>query len=105
MGTLGDQITVKAVYSRSEKSSKVLAASAESTLGSDAIDPSAYHDTGLQISADVLLARPDIDAAIVILLITKQPEVVLKALTAGKHVSSEKPIAEGVLTGIGPIRK
>ena len=105
MATLGDQITVKAVYSRSEKSSKDLASFAEATLGPNAAGLSIYHDADPQNSIDALLARPDIDAVIVILPITKQPEVILKALAAGKHVLSEKPIAKDVATGIDLVRK
>lgn len=103
--TLGDQITVKAIYSRSEKSSKDLAAFVKSTLGPTAADPSVYHDADPRSSIDVLLARSDIDAVIVVLPITKQPEVVLKALAAGKHVLSEKPVAKDVATGIELVRK
>lgn len=105
MATLGDQVVVKAVYSRSEKSSKDLAAFAKSILGSNAADPSVYHDADPQESIDALLARADIDAVIVILPITKQPEVVLKALAAGKHVLSEKPITKDVAMGIDLVRR
>ena len=105
MATLGDQIVVKATYSRSERSSRDLAAFAESTLGPNAINPSIYHDADPQNSIDALLARSDIDAVIVILPITKQPEIILKALAAGKHVLSEKPVAKDVATGIDLVRK
>lgn len=106
LATLGDQITVKAIYSRSEKSSRDLAVFVKSTLGPTTPDPSVYHDSSdPQNSLDALLARSDIDAVIVILPITKQPEVVLKALAAGKHVLSEKPIAKDVATGIDLVRK
>lgn len=45
-----------------------------------------YHgDDGL----DELLKREDIDAVIVALPIPKQPEIIEKALKAGKHVLSE----------------
>lgn len=46
-----------------------------------------YHD---------LLLRDDIDAVIVALPITKQPEYIEAALAAGKHVLSEKPIAADI---------
>ncbi|KAF9652272.1 NAD(P)-binding protein [Thelephora ganbajun] len=105
LATLGDQIIVKAIYSRSEKSSRDLAAFVKTTLGSTVVDPSIYHDADPQNSIDALLARSDIDAVIVVLLITKQPEVILKALAAGKHVLSEKPIAKDVATGIDLVRK
>lgn len=105
LATLGDQIIIKAVYSRSESSSRDLAAFVGSTLGPNATSPSIYHDADPKNSIDALLARSDIDAVIVILPITKQPEVVLKALAAGKHVLSEKPIAKDVATGIDLVRK
>ena len=77
----------------------------KSTLGPIAADPSVYHDADPRSSIDVLLARSDIDAAIVIIPITKRPKVVLKALAAGKHGLSEKPIAKDVATGIELVRK
>ena len=77
----------------------------KSALGPTTADPSVYHDADSQHSLDALLARSDIDAVIVTLPITKQPEVVLKALAAGKHVLSEKPIAKDVATGIDLVRK
>ncbi len=43
---------------------------------------------------DALLARDDIDAVDIVLPIDAQPEIVLRALDAGKHLLSEKPIAE-----------
>lgn len=46
-----------------------------------------YHD---------LLLRSDIDAIIVALPIKNQPEYIEAALKAGKHVLSEKPIAENL---------
>ena len=44
-------------------------------------------------SLDDLLARDDISAVAVCLPILTQPAVIKKALDAGKHVLSEKPIA------------
>jgi predicted dehydrogenase len=46
-----------------------------------------YHD---------LLLRSDIDAIIVALPIKNQPEYIEAALKAGKHVLSEKPVAENL---------
>lgn len=37
---------------------------------------------------------------IVVLPISKQPEIVLRSLAAGKHVLSEKPVAKDVKSGI-----
>ena len=45
-----------------------------------------------------LLRREDIDAIIICLPILLQPELIKKALSAGKHVLSEKPIAKDVAT-------
>ena len=49
-------------------------------------------------SLDDLLARRDIEAVIVVLPINNQPEIIKKALAAGKHVLSEKPVARDVAT-------
>ena len=49
-------------------------------------------------SLDDLLARQDIDAVIIALPICVQPIVIKKAIDAGKHVLSEKPIAKDVET-------
>ena len=49
-------------------------------------------------SLEGLLEREDVAAVIVCLPILAQPEVIYKALTAGKHVFSEKPIAKDVTT-------
>ncbi|KAI5829354.1 NAD(P)-binding protein [Schizophyllum commune Tattone D] len=96
---------LKAVYSRSEKSAKDTASTAVSTLGlSDS--PAIYHDGGNQEnSLDALLARSDISAVIVILPILTQPDIILKALAAGKHVLSEKPIAPDVDAGVQLIKQ
>ncbi|KAK9893372.1 NAD(P)-binding protein [Cystobasidium minutum MCA 4210] len=51
-----------------------------------------YGDEGL----DTLLSREDIDAVIMALPITSQPDLITKCLKAGKHVLSEKPVADTV---------
>lgn len=61
-----------------------------------------YHDAGQNI--DALLARTDIQAVIVVLPINQQPSIILKALEAGKHVISEKPVAPTVKEGIKLIK-
>jgi predicted dehydrogenase len=47
-------------------------------------------------SAEELLASPDIDAVLLSLPIAAQPELVLRALAAGKPVLSEKPIGASI---------
>ena len=48
---------------------------------------------------DALLAREDIEAVDILLPIELMPEIVEKALLAGKHVLSEKPVAPTVERG------
>lgn len=86
-------MTLKAVYSRSEKSAR--------TITSDSATVDLYSDdSGAGKSLDDLLARSDIQAVIIALPIRNQPDYVRKALLAGKHVLSEKPIAENVQDAI-----
>ena len=89
---------LKAVYSRSEHSTRELATLAQETLGLPA-PPAIHYDSPSpppEATLDALLARDDIKAVIVVLPITTQPTIVLKALEAGKHVISEKPVAPDV---------
>lgn len=60
----------------------------------------AYYETpsSTDRNLDALLKRQDISAVIIALPITAQPAVIRKALIAGKHVLSEKPIAKDVAT-------
>lgn len=82
-------LTLKAVYSRSLKSAQ--------TLVTDANEIDLYSDdSGSGKSLDDLLSRDDIGAVIIALPIKNQPEYIRKALSAGKHVLSEKPVAENV---------
>ncbi|KAE8550243.1 hypothetical protein EYB25_006464 [Talaromyces marneffei] len=79
--------TLKAVYSRSQKSS--------TKLGEEAgVD--AYYDNPEtpDRSLSNLLERSDIDAVIIALPITVQPDIIRAAWKAGKHVLSEKPVAK-----------
>lgn len=94
---------MKAVYSRSEKSSQDLANSATAALQLTT-PPSVYHDGDASANLDALLARSDIAAVIVVLPITMQPAIVLQALAAGKHVLSEKPVAPDVARGLDLIK-
>ncbi|KIK76528.1 hypothetical protein PAXRUDRAFT_36911 [Paxillus rubicundulus Ve08.2h10] len=81
---------LKAVYSRSEKCARELADEAAAKLRTT---PQVYHDRDPSINLDVLLARSNISIVIVVLPITLQPSIVLKALKAGKHIISEKRVA------------
>jgi predicted dehydrogenase len=87
------ELSLKAVYSRSQQSAQALAESSGSNV-------EFYYDAPATQgkSLDDLLARSDVHAVIVVLPILSQPEVIRKALTAGKHVLSEKPIAKDVKT-------
>jgi len=62
--------------------------------------PSIYHDGDASANLDILLSRPDISAVIIALPITVQPTFILKALAAGKHALSEKPVAPDVKRGL-----
>ncbi len=84
--TLADRFEVAAVYSRTRANAEALAA---------AIGPAVEATTDL----DALLARDDIEAVDILLPIHVLPEAVERALAAGKHVLSEKPIAPTVARG------
>jgi predicted dehydrogenase len=84
-------VNLKAIYSRSKKSVDAVLIDSDASVD-------IYSDDSDK-SLDQLLARQDIDAVIVALPITIQPVVVKKALIAGKHVLSEKPIAGTVKSG------
>ncbi|KAF7356359.1 GFO-IDH-MocA domain-containing protein [Mycena venus] len=98
-----DAPPLHAVYSRSEKSSHEFADAAVELGLSPA--PAIYHDGDPSMDLDALLARSDITAVIVVLPITLQPSIVRKALAAGKHVLSEKPVAPDVAGGISLIKE
>ncbi|AEO55681.1 oxidoreductase-like protein [Thermothelomyces thermophilus ATCC 42464] len=90
-------LTLKAVYSRSQKSAEALAAASR--------DPSSvavYFDSPAVEgrSLDDLLRRDDVAAVSVVLPILQQPAVVEKAIRAGKHVLSEKPVASTVADAV-----
>lgn len=91
-----DVFELKAVYSRSRTAAKVIASEARS----DTVD--VYHDNpAIQGNTlDDLLQRDDISAVIICLPIIVQPGIIQKAIQAGKHVLSEKPIAKDLATGI-----
>lgn len=83
---LGDQIEVVAVYSRTQASA-------------DAVAALFAHPVDTYTDLDALLARDDIEAVDVTLPIPLIPGAVRQALTAGKHVVSEKPMAPSVAEG------
>ncbi|KAH8833719.1 hypothetical protein DL96DRAFT_1578136, partial [Flagelloscypha sp. PMI_526] len=96
---------LKAVYSRSESSALAISKVASTALKLEGSkQPTIYHDASQDQNLDALLARDDIDAVIVVLPITTQPEVILKALKANKHVLSEKPVAPTVEAGLQLIK-
>ena len=94
--------SLRAVYSRSHQSASDLAQAAQNALDL-ASPPEVFSDDGNSI--DALLSRTDIIAVIVVLPITLQPSFVLKALAAGKHVLSEKPVAPDVKSGLALIKE
>ncbi|KAL4968360.1 Gfo/Idh/MocA family protein [Aspergillus stella-maris] len=84
-------LELKAIYSRSLKSAKSLAEGLSNVdLYSD--------DSGAGKSYADILKREDVGAVILALPILAQPEYIKQALSAGKHVLSEKPIAKDLAT-------
>ncbi|KAK3303720.1 oxidoreductase-like protein [Chaetomium strumarium] len=86
-------LALKAVYSRSQQSAETLAA-----LSKDPVSVAIYYDSPAVAGRSLadLLARDDIAAVDVVLPILEQPGVVERAIRAGKHVLSEKPVAGDV---------
>ncbi|GAB7357950.1 hypothetical protein MBLNU230_g0117t1 [Neophaeotheca triangularis] len=87
-----DALSLKAIYSRSLKSAQSV-----SPDDDDQDDVALYSDDSDQNYAD-LLQRDDVHAVIIALPILVQPAFVKQALSAGKHVLAEKPIAKDVAT-------
>jgi len=95
-------VSLRAIYSHSFKSAHALAILAGETFDT----PAVYHDQGgKEGDLDALLARKDIDAVIIALPITVQPEIIKKCFEAGKHVLSEKPVAPDVKQGEALIKE
>ncbi|KAF4487965.1 Oxidoreductase [Fusarium agapanthi] len=88
-------LNLKAVYSRSQEAAISLAKQAR-----DRVD--IYFDSPpiSGRSLDDLLARSDIAAVSSCATILVQPQLIRKALRAGKHVLSEKPIAQDTETAM-----
>ncbi|KAF3387258.1 Uncharacterized protein F1880_000975 [Penicillium rolfsii] len=83
-----EHLELKAIYSRSLKSAK-------DTADASGKQVELYSEDSNQGYNDVL-KREDVDAVIIALPIASQASYIRAALTAGKHVLSEKPVAENV---------
>ncbi|CAD0097129.1 unnamed protein product [Aureobasidium vineae] len=89
----GDLFSLKAIYSRSLSSAQKLSKEVESS------SPDLYaEDAGSDKSYAKLLERSDVEAVVIALPILAQPDFIKKALSAGKHVLSEKPVAKDLAT-------
>lgn len=86
LNALGDAVRIAAVYSRTLESAQQLA----STIA---------YPVDVSDDIDAVLSRDDIDAVDLVLPIHIMPDVIRKALAAGKHVISEKPAAPDLATG------
>jgi predicted dehydrogenase len=82
---LGDRARIVSVWSRTMEHASELVQS--------------IPGASVALSVEEMLASPDIDAVDVVLPIDVQPAVVAEALAAGKHVVSEKPVAEDTAKG------
>lgn len=89
-------LTLKAIYSRSISSAEGTA----KEIPEGAATPDLYaNDAGVGKTYHDLLLREDIQAVIIALPILSQPEFIEAALTAGKNVLAEKPIAKDLDAG------
>ncbi|EMR67736.1 putative oxidoreductase nad-binding rossmann fold protein [Eutypa lata UCREL1] len=79
------------------------AKSAQSIADAVAGSPELYSDEAGK-GFEELLKRTDIDAVIISLPIASQPPYIKSALLAGKHVLSEKPVAENVKDAVELIK-
>jgi predicted dehydrogenase len=85
------ELSLKAIYSRSRGSAEKLAERSGSGVDVYYDNPKNPED-----SIDALLGRQDIKAVVIAVTISFAPVLIRKALDAGKHVLSEKPIAPSV---------
>lgn len=83
-------LILKAIYSRSLNSAQ--------GLSEGLSDVDLYSEDQEGRSYDELLKRDDISGVVIALPILAQPTYIRKALSAGKHVLAEKPIAKDVAT-------
>lgn len=86
-----ERLDLKAIYSRSLKSAQSVSESLSTQID-------LYSDDSAQ-NYPALLSRQDIHAVIIALPILVQPDFIKQALTAGKHVLAEKPLAKDIATG------
>ncbi len=86
-----ENIELKAIYSRSQRSAEALAVNATVSVDIYFADPPTKEK-----NLASLLKREDITAVIICIPILIQLEIVKKCLLAGKHVQSEKPMAGDV---------
>lgn len=85
------EVDIRALWSRSKASADKIKALA--TNGH--LPPVSYHGTD---GLDALLESDEIEAVIMALPISAQPDLIVRCLRAGKHVLSEKPVAKDVKT-------
>ncbi|KAG4425361.1 hypothetical protein IFR04_001511 [Cadophora malorum] len=90
--------TLKAIYSRSRDSADVAVSQCDLPSVDAYFDFPTTTDEAEQRDLTLLLQRSDIQAVIIALPILVQPDVIRKAMSAGKHVLSEKPIAKDLET-------
>ncbi|KAI1809675.1 NAD(P)-binding protein [Poronia punctata] len=88
-------LSIKAVWSRSQKSAEETAKLAAD--GGATVDVYSS-ESGPGKSYDDILKRSDISGVIIALPILDQPAYIEKALLAGKHVLAEKPLAKDIET-------
>ncbi|KAF8525517.1 oxidoreductase family protein [Hysterangium stoloniferum] len=100
LSELTESASLVAIYSRSFKSADTLSKTAKDVLSMSS-PPSVYHDQGGKDGdLNALLSRSDVDAVIIALPITIQPDIIRAAFAHDKHVLSEKPVAPSVAEGL-----
>lgn len=90
-------IKLHTIWSRSTSSTDKLVSSAKSIgLLNDA--PSEVRVVNGNDGFDALLPDSEVDGIAFVLPITAQPDLIIRALQAGKHVISEKPVGKDIKT-------
>ncbi|WVQ68145.1 uncharacterized protein L199_006351 [Kwoniella botswanensis] len=87
----GDTLNFHSIWSRSAESAQSLLSAAQQE-SSSLLPKLQSGEEGLE----AILSDSEIDGVLLVLPITSQPDLVIKALKAGKHVLSEKPLAKDV---------